>query len=221
MAIKKSFRFIRGIIRCIVPRMETVWETEYDGEPCVFCPNHDRAWGPLAMLARFEHCDNIDVWYNFGIGDRKGLPAYVRNDNWWNPKSPLAPFYNVTVPYIVSWLLPPIVRTVPGVPVYYDTRVMKTFRDSTRLLKSGRSLVIFPQFPDGYESHAAELSKGFLMIAPLAWKSCGLRLKFYPVHVDRAKRQILVQKPVQFDPDRTLPEQEAELLEVLTKGIWD
>ena len=221
MPLKRSYRFLRGLVRAFTPTVKTVWEEPWDGEPCVFCPNHARAWGPIDMMIYFELRDTTHLWYNAGILDRKGLPAYVRNDNWWNPKSRLAPFYNVTVPYIVAALLPPLVKTTPGIPVYYDTRVLKTFRESIAQLKQGNQIVIFPQFPDGYQSHAEQLSKGFLMIAPMAWKSCGLKLKFYPVHVDQDKRTILVQKPVQFDPERTLQEQEAELLEVLTKGIWD
>ena len=219
--IKKSFRVLRNLAWFFLPKMKTVWDEPFDGEPSVFCPNHARAWGPISMVTQFELWETSHPWYNAGIIDRKGMPAYVRNDNWWNPKSRLAWFYNATVPYLAALILPPVIRSTPGIPVYYDSKVVKTFRESTEVLKKGEHLVIFAQFPDGYQSHAAELSKGFLLIAPLAWKRCGIRLKFYPVHVDQKARTIHVQKPVIFDPDRTLEEQEAELLEKLTAGIWD
>lgn len=153
-SLKKSYRILRTILGLFIPKTKTIWDEPWDGEPCVFCPNHDRAWGPINMCVTFDERDRIHPWYNAGIIDRKGLPAYVRNDNWWNPKSKLAWFYNATIPYLVSWILPPIIKTTPGIPVYYDAKVATTFRKSTDQLKQGESLVIFAQYPDGYESHA-------------------------------------------------------------------
>ena len=221
MELKRSFRFLQKLVRIFTRPMKTVWDVPYDGEPCVFCPNHARAWGPIGMAVHFELADSCHPWYNAGTIDRKGLPAYVRNDDWWDPKSKLAWFYDKTVPYLVAWLLPPIIRSTPGIPVYYDAKVATTFRQSTECLKKGESLVIFAQYPDGYESHAEHLSKGFLLIAPLAWRRCGIRLKFYPVHVDPKERVIHVMAPIQYDPDRSMEEQEPELLAHLEAGIWD
>ena len=219
--LKRSYRFLRAVLHLFTPRINTVWDEPWDGEPCVFCPNHDRAWGPINMCVWFDGRNHIHPWYNAGVVDRKGLPAYVRNDNWWNPNSKLAWLWNATIPHIAAWLMPPIIGCTPGIPVYYDAKVATTFRQSTDLLKKGGSMVIFAQYPDGYESHAEHLSKGFLLIAPLAWKRCGIRLKFYPVHCDQKSRTIHVMKPIQFDPERTLPEQEAELLAYLEERVHD
>ena len=221
MHIGKGYRVLRFILWLFTPKMKTEWEVPFDGEPCVFCPNHARAWGPIDMCVHFELRDQSHTWYNAGIIDRKGLPAYVRNDNWWNPKSKLAFFYNATIPYIVSWILPPVIRSTPGIPVYYDEHVIKTFKDSVEVLKQGEHLVIFAQYPDGYQHHASELSKGFLLIAPMAYRRLGIRLKFYPVHVDQKKRTIRVMKPVEYDPDRKHEEQEAELLQAIGSRVWD
>ena len=221
MALKKSYRVLRGLLRLVTPKMRTEWEVPFDGEPCVFCPNHARAWGPIDLCVHFSLRDKVRPWYNAGVIDRKGLPAYVRNDNWWNPDSFLAPLWNVTIPYIVSWVMPPVMRSTPGIPVYYDAKVYQTFRQSIEALKEGGFPVIFAQLPDGYKSHGEHLLKGFLLIAPMAWRKLGIRLKFYPVHVDQKARLIRVMRPVQFDPDRTLEEQEAEMLKALEAGIYD
>ncbi len=221
MALKRSYRLLRGAVRLFTPKMRTEWETPFDGAPSVFCPNHARAWGPIDMCVHFDLRDTCHPWYNAGVIDRAGLPAYVRNDNWWKPDSPLAPLYNAVIPNAVSWVLPPIIRSTPGIPVYYDTQVYRTFKDSVEVLRQGEHLVIFAQFPDGYMHHAAELSKGFLLIGPMAWRRLGLALNFYPVHVDHKAHVIRVLSPVRYDPQRPHEAQEAELLEKLGSRIYD
>jgi len=221
MEQKIAYRILRKLVRIFTKKPETIWDVPYDGEPCVFCPNHDRAWGPLDMAAHFELTDQCRIWYNAGTIDRKNLPAYIRNDDWWNPNSKLAWLYNITVPYICALLLPPIMKSTPGIPVYYDAHVTSTFRKSTEAFKNGESIVIFAQLPNGYESHDEHLIKGFLLIAPLAWRRCGIRLKFYPVHMDHQNGQIDVMKPIQYDPDRTHEEQEKEFLDYLEPLVRD
>ena len=221
MALKWGYRVLRGLLWLFTPRVRTVWEVPFDGEPCVFCPNHDRAWGPINMCVHFDQRDKVHPWYNAGVADREGLPAYVRNDSWWNPKSPLAPLYNATIPYLASWIMPPVIHSTPGIPVYYDAQVYRTFKDSVEVLRSGEHLVIFAQYPDGYQSHSDKLSRGFVLIGPLAWRRLGIRLKFYPVHVCQRERTIRVMAPVIYDPDRPAEEEEERLLTLLGERVYD
>jgi len=44
-------------------------------------------------------------------------------------------------------------------------------------------------------------------------------LKFYPVYIDHKNHTIYVKKPVQFDPERKLSEQEDEIVDVLANGL--
>ena len=221
MALKRSYRALRGLLRVFTPRMKTIWDVPWDGEPCVLCPNHDRAWGPIDMCVHFDRRDIVRPWYNAGVIDRKGLPAYVRNDSWWNPDGLLAPLWNATVPYAVSWVLPPVIRSTPGIPVYYDTKVYQTFKDTLAALKDGDIAVIFAQFPNGYQSHAEHLSRGFLLIGPMAWRRLKLKLKFYPVHVDHRAHTIHVLAPAAYDPEQSEEENEARILACLERDIHD
>lgn len=219
MEMKKSFLAVRGVVRAFTPKMETVWAEPFDGEPAVFCPNHAGALGPIDMMAHFELCDTCRPWFNAGIADRKTVPAYVRQDFWWEPGCKLEPLYNATLPYLAAAVLPPILNTVPGVRVYHDMQVIKTFRQSISILKDGEHLIIFAQQPSGYKSHHMQLNKGFLQIAPMAWRTLGLKLKFYPVHIDHANHKITVSKPVQYDPEIPLPQQEQTILDAISAAI--
>lgn len=211
------FSLASGAIRLFHGKMTTVWEMPYDGEPCVFCPNHSGAMGPIAMCVYFEGREKCHPWYSADAADRKKLPGYVRQDYWWKPGCKLEPLYNVTVPYLAALLMPPLFKGISGIPVYYDIQVVKTYRESLAWLKKGENIVIFPEHSTGYDTHADQLSRGFLRVAPLAWKQLGIKLKFYPVHTDG--RTIWVKAPVCYDPEIPLEEQEEKLLTAIMDGL--
>ena len=219
MEMKKSYRFLRGTLKLFSRRMKVEWEVPYDGQPSVFCPNHDRAWGPIDMCVHFDLRDTCHPWYNAAVADRKTVPEYVRNDFWWEPGCRMEKFYSATIPYAAAAILPPVLKCVPGVPVHHDMNVLKTFRQSASILKDGENIVIFAEKPVGYRQSATELQDGFLQIAPMIWRSSGVALNFYPVRVDHKKKIIRVFKPVAFDPERTLPEQKQEIIEYLGRHV--
>ncbi len=215
----KLYRGLCTLVRTFSPKMETVWEAEYDGAPAVFCPNHAGAFGPIEMCAKFPLRGNSRPWLNAAMMDPKQVPAYVRQDYWWEPGCFFEPVLTRTLPYLAAAVLPPILRSVEGVPVYHDMQVLKTFRQSIAHLKNGENLVIFPEQPDGFQSHRMRLNSGFLQIAPMAYRTLGLALQFYPVHIDYKEHQFRVAAPARFDPQRSLEEQTEEILQVIREGI--
>lgn len=216
----KLYNGLCVLVRLFSPKMKTIWETEFDGEPSVFCPNHAGALGPIDICAKFPIRDKCHPWLNAAMMDPKLVPAYVRQDYWWVPGSPFEPILTRTLPYIAAAILPPVLRSVPGVPVYHDIQVVKTFRQSVQHLKAGEHLIIFPEQPDGFQSHQMQLNKGFLQVAPMAWRSLGLKLKFYPVYIDYKNHTFHVSSPVQYDPEKTLPQQEETILSAIRAGLY-
>ncbi len=213
------YKFLRGSIRLFSRKWETVWEEPYDGQLAVFCPNHAGAMGPISMCAHFELTDSCYSWMNNGMMEAKLVPAYVRQDYWWEPGCKMEPFYSATVPYIAAAVVPPILRSAPGVPVYHDSRVIKTFRRSIELLKEGKNMIIFTEQPAGHGLSGSELNKGWLQLLPMAWRTVKVALKVYPVHIDLEKRRITVSRPVAFDPELPLAQQEESILNAVKAGI--
>ncbi|HNW87790.1 MAG TPA: hypothetical protein PLP25_07980 [Candidatus Limiplasma sp.] len=219
MQFKRSYRFLRGLVRITSYRMRTEWAVPFTGEPSVFICNHAGALGPIDICAKFPLADSIHPWMNAQVLSARETPAYVRQDYWWKPGSRLAPFFSATLPYLAAAILPPILRTAPTVPVYHDVRVMKTFRESLRLLSEGEHLVIFPEQPSGYQAHSAELNRGFMQIAPAFARATGKGLLFWPVCIDYRKRVFRVAEPLRYDVSRTLNEQIEGLLSKMRSGI--
>lgn len=215
----KAYRAMRWILKTFSHKMTCHWEVPFDGEPCVFVPNHAGAFGPIDMVAKFPYYEDCCPWFNADVMDPKKVPAYVRQDYWWKPGCWAEPLLNVTLPYMAAAVLPPILRQVPGIPVHHDMRVMTTMRQSLRALKENKYLVIFPEQPSGWQSHHMWINTGFLQIAPMYHKATGKALKFWPVHIDYKKHEFRVAAPIAFDPERTLADQAAEIEKVLAYGL--
>lgn len=199
--------------------MRTEWAVPFDGEPCVFIGNHAGAFGPIDMVAKFPLREDCYPWFNAAVMSEKEMPAYVRQDYWWKPGCFFEPLLNVTVPYIAAAVLPPIMRSVPGVPVYHDNRVVLTMRKSLQLLRQGKHLIIFPEQPSGFQSHHDWINTGFMNIAPMYHKLTGKELQFWPVHIDYKNHVFKVAAPIRFDSTRTLEEQLPELERTLARGL--
>ena len=98
----RLYRCLRAVVRAVTPRMTTTWEEPFSGNPSVFVCNHVGAFGPIDMVVKFPLRDEVRVWCNEGIMNRKTCPAYVRQDYWWKPGCRLEPLYNATLPYIAA-----------------------------------------------------------------------------------------------------------------------
>lgn len=217
--LKKSYRFLRGVAKVFTHKMTTVWEEPYDGEAAIFCPNHAGVWGPVDMCVHFDLRDEIRPWFNADVADEKLMPAYVLQDYWWKPGCRMEPLYKRTIPYLAAAVLPPIMRTAPGIKVYHDNHVFSTFRESVQAVKNGENLVIFPEQPDGYGSHCVKINEGWLLLGPMLYKKLGVNIKIYPVHVDHKNHVITVRKPVRYDGALSLEEQKEQLLAHIAEGL--
>ncbi len=215
----KLFKVLQWGFRKGLPQMTAVWETPFIPEPCVFVCNHVGAMGPIHMVSTFPFSDEVGAWCNEGIMNRKTCPAYVRQDYWWEPGCKLEPLYNATLPYIAAAILPPVLKSAPTIPVYHDARVMTTMRQSMRTLKEGKYLVIFPEQPSGYGEHHDWINTGWLNVCTMFHRATGKALRLYPVHIDTEKHEFRIAAPIQYDPARSIEDQQDEMVRVLAAGL--
>ena len=216
---KRFYRIVGAVVRTFSVKMRTEWEVPFEEGPCVFVVNHAGAIGPLDMCTKFPLRDKCHPWINNGMLERKEVPAYVRQDYWWKPGTFLAPLYNATLPYIASWIMPPILRSVKYIPVYHDQRVMLTLRQSIRVMHQGEYLIVFPEQPSGWLSHHDWINTAWLRLGELWYRASGRSLKLYPVHLDYKNHVFQIAAPVYYDPARSFTDQEQELAEKLAKGL--
>ena len=215
----KLFRALAAVVRTVSPKMETVWEEPFAGEPSVFVCNHVGALGPIDMVVKFPLREDCLAWCNEGIMNRKTCPAYVRQDYWWEPGCRLEPLYNATLPYLAAAVLPPVLQSAPTIPAYHDARVMTTMRLSLKQLKQGKHLIIFPEQPSGFGEHHDWINTGWLQICTMYYRATGQALRLYPVHIDTQAKRFQVARSIVFDTTRPLEEQQDDMVKVLAAGL--
>ena len=215
----KLFNFLSRVAYPFLPVKKAVFAEPVGEEPVIFLANHLGAVGPMFMSITFPLREHVAIWCNEGMMDEKMIVDYIRHDWWWRPESKLAPFYSATIPYIAKAIVPKVLRSAPTIAVCRDARIMTTMRKSLKALRDGKHIVIFPELPDGHDSHAEYLQMGWLNLVTMYQRATGKRIKMVPVYIDTQARLFRVGKGITADPDVPLKEQEAHIERCLAAGI--
>ena len=215
----KLFNFLKRVAYPFLPVKKIEYAEPIGEEPVIFLANHIGALGPMYMAITFPLCQNVAIWCNEGMMDEKLTVDYIRHDWWWKPESKLAPLYSATIPYVARAIVPKVLRSAPTIPVYRDARVMSTMRESLKALKAGKHIVIFPELPDGFGSHAEHLQMGWLNLTAMYRRATGKDVRLVPVHIDQAAHVFRVGKGITVDPDMPLAEQEHRVERYLAAGL--
>lgn len=207
----KLYECGRWCMRPFLKVRNVIYDEPVGEEPVIFLANHLGALGPLYMVGTFPLRDNVAIWCNEGMMDEKLIVEYVRHDWWWRPESRLAPLYSATIPYIAKAIVPKVLRSAPTIAVCRDARIMTTMRKSLQALRAGKHLVIFPELPDGHDSHAEQLQMGWVNLITMYQRTAGKNIRLVPVCIDRQARVFRVGRGIWPDPDRPISEQSAEI----------
>lgn len=215
----KLFNFLQPIARPFLKVKDAVYAEPIGEEPVIFLANHLGAVGPMYMAITFPLKDNVAIWCNEGMMEEKMTVEYVRHDWWWQPESKLAPLYSATIPYIARAIVPKVLRSAPTIAVCRDARIMTTMRKSLKALKEGKHIVIFPELPDGHNSHAEHLQMGWLNLITMYKRATGKDIRMIPVFIDEDAKLFRVGKGITADPDVPLKDQEERIERYLAAGI--
>lgn len=205
------YKFLRRMVVFFTKPMKTIWEQPFEGHPSVFVCNHDRALGPIAMAAHFELFEDIRPWINAQVLSPRQAPAYIRSDYWWDTSKWYSPIFSYTVAYIYAILISVILHGSDCVPVYHDTAVMSTLRNSVKTLQDGKHLLLFPEHPTGYHTYAEKIFDGFVSVGRLYYARTKEIVYFYPTFTDWKAKTIRVGKPIPYDPSVKYEQQAASI----------
>lgn len=209
------YKFIRGILRLCFPRAKTVYEEEPDTEPAVFVCNHSAIRGPVMMTLDFKR--KHQTWTVHCALDSKKAVNYAFHDILMGNSRRFKRFWRMLA-HIVAKLLPPLLW-YDTIPVYHDTGIIKTFKQSIRAMTEGSDLVIFAESPKRFSEYVCELQEGFIDIARLYYRKTKKALRFYPVYLEKKNAIISVGRPITYDPERSLDEQRSVIAAYLRDGI--
>ena len=186
-------RFARWLFRTFSRRYRC--DFQMPEEPVVFVCRHLDMHGPYTTLKWIPaelHPMIIHMYF-----DRKATVRHMTEYTFSARYGRKVRKFSLPA-HVLSWVMPPLTRSLQAVPVYRDgLKSMTTIKRGLAYLRKGESLIIYPDihYMDGYDK-PSEIYEGFLYIGELYYKKTGKMLSFVPLLIDDQNRHITAGQPV-------------------------
>lgn len=214
---KKSYLFlgIKKMLYWFYPKTEIVGES-FPEEPCILVGNHAQIHGPLICELYFP--DDKIAWCAGQMMHWKEVPDYAFQD-FWSQKPKWTHFFYRVLSYLITPLSVLLFRNARTVPVYRDHRIMKTFKESVRILDEGKSLVIFPEYDQKKNHIIYEFQSKFIDVARIYHKKTGKEISFVPFYNAPSLKKVCIGKPIPYQHQNEKEEEREKLCQKLMEEI--
>jgi len=166
--------------------------------PCVIVGNHAQMNGPI--VAELYIPGDRSIWCNAEMMHLREVPDYAFRDFWSHKPKYIRWFFKIAS-YVIAPLSVCIFTNAETIPVYKDSRLLTTFRQTLTRLTEGASVVIFPEHDGKYDHIVNDFQDKFVDIAKMYYKRTGKVLQFVPMYIAPALKKMYIGKAVSFDPD--------------------
>ena len=210
------YRFIKRILRLVYPTPAFEGLENLPNEPALIVSNHAQMHGPILFELYLPGTHYI--WCAEQMMHRKEVAEYAYRDFWSQKPSSVRWLYKIAAHLIVP-LAVLIFNNANTIPVYWDSRIVKTFRLTMEKLAEGANVVIFPEH-DAKGNHIVyDFQQGFVDVARLYYKRTGQALSFVPAYAAPALKKVVIGRPVRFSPEAPTEQERARILEYLSEEI--
>ena len=191
------YRLIRALVKLFYPRTAVVGAEALPGRDCVIVGNHTQMNGPIVseLYIPGEHF----TWCAAEMMTLSEVPAYAYSDFWSQKPRYIRWFYRL-LSYIIAPLSVCVFNNARTIPVYHDTRIVTTFRETIARLDDGAGIVIFPEYDAPYNHILYAFRDKFVDVARFYHKRTGRALSFVPMYVAPALKTVYFGEPVVYDP---------------------
>ena len=210
------YKFLRGIIRLVYPKTQVCGAENLPDEPVVLVGNHTQMNGPIVCefympMERYTWCAAQMMYW-------KEVPSYAFQD-FWSQKPKYTHWFYKLLAYLITPFSVCLFNNANTIPVYRDARLLSTFKTTVRMLDEGTSVVIFPEHDVKHNHIVYDFQDKFLDVAKLYYKRTGKVLKFVPMYIAPALRQVHFGEPVAYDPEEPMDTQRGRLCNYLMDEI--
>lgn len=188
-------------------------------EARVFVANHYEIFGPVAMYLRFPY--KFRPWVIDKIMTPESVEAQMSISVYNNfPKYPM-------------WFKKIVVKSLKNMMVFTMNhakaiRVSRenfrenliTMQESTETLNKNISILIFPEL-SYTESGVGVFQSGFEHLGKYYYQKTGKKISFYPVFISKQEKQMFIEKPIIYDPNKDTNEQKHEIVYYLRDKMLD
>ena len=206
MFLRKIIKFFLGYK---VVRKEFI---DSESLPAIFVSNHGEYYGPIAAVTNMPY--SYRPWIESQLLEpEKGYPytyKYTFSLITWLPVFMRKLLAKISVNVVAK-----VFKAFDPIPVYRSElrSIFKTFNISVEALKQGDNILLFPESTHNTEDgkyakngQIGDFFTGFAHIGVKYYEATGKQVKFYPIYIDKKKRQFIIGKGIEFDckNDRSL-----------------
>ena len=214
--ISPLYRFIRWAVWKLSPAYTLVGTENLPEGACIIVGNHSQMYGPIAgeLYIPGKH----STWCAGEMMHRREVAEYAYRDFWSGKPKAVRWLYR-----LFSRLIPPLSQLVftnaHTIPVYHDTRLMTTLRESLARLQEGEKLVIFPERAQRYSNILYAFQDKFIDVARLYRKKAGRELDFVPLYLAPALKTMTFGPPVRFRGEEPMAAERSRICRTLMEEI--
>lgn len=187
---------LKIICRLFCPR-HSVFGIEYlhNDCPAVYICNHIESYAPIVMELYFPY--EFQPWVIYNIAEPELCRDFLEMDFFKKELKMKYPFSRLFAS-ILAPLCIRLMKSVEAIPVYNGKmKIKETFELSIEAISNGHNLVIFPEIQDKkFSEFINDFNSGFTHLSKIYLEKTGKTLNFYPVYIDKKKRNITIGKPI-------------------------
>lgn len=191
------YRVVRYLVQLFYPKIEVVGQENLPDAPCIIVGNHSQMHGPIASELYFP--GQRAIWCAGQMMHMKEVPAYAFQDFWSGKPRVIRWFYKL-LSYIIAPLSVAVFNNAHTIPVYHDTRIISTFRQTMTALEAGKNIIIFPECAEKDNNIVNQFQDRFVSVAKFYYKRTGQVLKFVPMYLAPLLKKAYLGEPIAFDP---------------------
>lgn len=212
------FRVIRKLVELFYHKIRVEGLEYLPEEPCIVVGNHAQMHGPLAAELYFPGPRR--TWCAGQMMELKEVPPYAYQDFWSGKPRSIRWLFK-----LCSYLIAPIAvclfNNAFTIPVYHDTRILKTFRQTFDALDRGENVIIFPECPTPNNNIVNQFQERFVDVAKMYYKRSGRALRFVPMYVAPRLKAVYLCPPTVFDPEAPMEAERSRICAYLSQQITD
>ena len=210
------YLLIRALVRLLYPKTAVTGTENLPPEPCVIVGNHTQMNGPI--ISELWLPGRHYTWCAGEMMELRAVPDYAYRDFWWTKPGWCRWLYRL-LSYLIAPVSVCVFNNAETIPVWHDTRILSTFRQSIRRLEEGASLVIFPERNEPYNHILCAFQDKFIDLARFYYKKTGRALCFVPLYNAPALRLSCLGTPVRFRPEVPIREERDRIRDCLMARI--
>ena len=210
------YRLIRWFVRLLSPKFQVIGAERLPDGPCVIVGNHSQMYGPIAgeLYTPGKHY----IWCAGEMMHRKEVPAYAFADFWSGKPKSVRWFFKL-LSHLIAPLSECVFTNAHTIPVYHDTRLITTFRESITKLQKGNTIVIFPEQHIKHNNIVCDFQDKFIDLARFYYKKTGEELSFVPMYLTPRRKEMIFGEPVRFHAGVPIAEERRRICDTLMDRI--